>query len=265
MLRKRVITALWGVPVVIIAIWFDEPIPWFTLLAAICGLLAIYEFYKITGVSRSTPLTIFGLIWTLLFIIEPHFDYNGSIPVLLASVIVITLMLRVPLRNVNFTLSVWAWSIAGIIYVGLLLGLLVTLRINAGREWLYLIIFCTFGSDTFAYFIGRAIGRHKLSPRISPGKTWEGAVGGLAGAVIVSLLFTLSTPVQLPVGNGEAVLLGLIISVAGQIGDLAESMLKRSKGVKESGALMPGHGGLLDRLDSIVFAGLAVYLYYNLT
>ena len=249
-------------PLVIIAIWFDEPLPWFTLLALICGLLAVFEFYKITGVIRAIPLTVFGLIWTLLFIIEPHWNYDNSIPVLLASAVVISLILRVPVRSIKFSLRDWTWSMTGIVYVGLLIGILVTLRINAGREWLYLVIFCTFGSDTFAYFIGRAIGRHKLAPGISPGKTWEGAIGGLCGAVIVGLLFTLSTPVQLMIGYGEAIILGLLISICGQIGDLAESKLKRHRGVKESGIFMPGHGGLLDRLDSILFAGLAVYLYY---
>ena len=264
MLKKRVITALWGVPLVVVAIWFDEPLPWFTVLVAICGLLAIYEFYKITGVSRITALTLFGLIWTLLFIIEPHWDYDKTIPILLASAIVISLILRVPAGREKFSLLDWLWSVAGIIYIGLLLGLLVALRISGGREWLYLVVICTFGSDTFSYFIGRAIGRHKLAPRISPGKTWEGAVGGLAGSVIVALLFTLSSPVQVPISYGQAILLGLLISVSGQIGDLAESKLKRYKGIKESGNFMPGHGGILDRLDSILLAGLAVYLYYVL-
>jgi phosphatidate cytidylyltransferase len=265
MLKKRVITALWGVPLVIIAIWFDEPLPWFTILASICGLLAAYEFYKITGVSRIIPLTASGLIWTLLLIIEPHWNYDNAITVLLASAIVISLMLRVPIRSIKFSLIDWVWSITGIIYIGLLLGLLVALRINAGREWLYLAIFCTFGSDTFAYFTGRAIGRHRLAPSISPGKTWEGAIGGIFGSIIVALLFTLSTPVQVAIGYGEAILLGLLVSIIGQIGDLAESKLKRHKGIKESGTLMPGHGGLLDRMDSILFAGLAVYIYYALT
>lgn len=265
MLKRRVITGLWGVPLVIIAIWFDEPLPWFTLLAVIVGLLAIVEFYKITGIVRVVSLTVFGLIWTLLFIIEPHWSYDHAIIVLLASAIVISLLLRVPLRTIKFSLADWAYSLAGIIYIGLLLGLLVSLRIEAGREWLYLVIICTFGSDTAAFFIGKAIGTHKLAPRISPGKTWEGAAGGLFGAVIVSLLFTLSTPVQLPISYGEAIMLGIIISVCGQIGDLAESKLKRHKGIKESGTIMPGHGGLLDRLDSVLFAGLAIYIYYALT
>jgi phosphatidate cytidylyltransferase len=156
----------------------------------------------------------------------------------------------------------WAWMMAGILYVGWLLSILVSLRLEAGRNWLYLALFTTFASDSAAYFIGKAFGRHKMAPSISPGKTWEGAVGGVCGAVILSLLFTLATPLQLPLSYLQAIILGILISVFGQIGDLAESALKRSGGVKDSGNLMPGHGGLLDRMDSIVFAGAVVYLYY---
>jgi len=270
MLRKRVITALWGIPLLIFAIWFDEPLLWFTVLAAVWGLFAAVEFYRMVGVSRILPLTCFGLIWTLLFIIHPHFlppyyDYELPVPLislLLTSAVTLSLILLVFLPNKEGVFVNWAWTIAGILYVGWLLSYLVALRLEAGRDWLYLALFATFGSDTAAYFIGRAIGRHKLAPNISPGKTWEGAIAGLFGAVIISLLFTLNTPLQLPLNYGQAILLGLLISVFGQLGDLAESLLKRNSGVKDSGSLMPGHGGLLDRMDSVVFAGVVVYLYY---
>ncbi len=263
MLRKRVITALWGIPLLIVAIWFDEPLPWFTVLAAVWGLLAVLEFYKITAVSKVIPLLIFGLIWTLLFIIYPHLDYKNILPILLISAVVLSLILLVIIRQREGAFTNWAWMMAGILYVGLLLSYLVALRLDADRGWLYLAIFATFGSDTAAYFIGRVIGRHRLAPRISPGKTWEGAIAGLFGSVIISLLFTLPTPLQLPLSYGQAILLGVLVSIFGQIGDLVESLLKRSAGVKESGNLMPGHGGLLDRMDSIVFAGVVVYLYYT--
>ena len=159
---------------------------------------------------------------------------------------------------------------AGILYIGWLLSYMVALRLepgttaspDAGRNFVFLALFTTFGSDTAAYFIGRALGKHKLAPQISPGKTWEGAIAGLFGAVIISLLFTLNTPLQLPLSYGQAILLGVLISIFGQLGDLAESLLKRNSGVKDSGSLMPGHGGLLDRMDSVVFAGVVVYLYY---
>ncbi|HJX13003.1 MAG TPA: phosphatidate cytidylyltransferase [Dehalococcoidales bacterium] len=262
MLRKRVVTALWGVPLVIVAIWFDGPLPWFSLLAAVWGMLAVIEFYRMTAVSKILPLTCFGLVWTLFFIMHPHIRYPNFFMFLTTSAVVLSLILLVTLRQREGAFANWAWLMGGILYVGLLLSFLVALRLEAGRAWLYLALFATFGSDTAAYFIGRAFGRRRLAPRISPGKTWEGAAGGLVGAVIISLLFTLPTPLQLPLGYWQAVSLGLLISIFGQFGDLVESLLKRNTGVKDSGRLMPGHGGLLDRMDSVVFAGVIVYLYY---
>ncbi len=265
MLKRRVITALWGIPLVILAVWFDEPIPWFTVLAAIWGIIAVLEFYRMTGISKMIPLTCSGVIWTLLFILAPHCEYEYIIPFVLASAILLSLAILLLPPKKEGIFSGWAWVMGGILYVGWLLGILVALRLEAGRDWLFLVLFTTFGSDTAAYFIGRAIGKHKLAPKISPGKTWEGAIAGVIGAVIISLLFTLPTPFQLPLSYWQAVLLGVLISVFGQFGDLVESRLKRNTGVKDSGGLMPGHGGLLDRMDSVVFAGVVVYLYYIFT
>lgn len=260
MLRKRVITALWGVPLLIAAVWFDEPWPWFTVLVAVWGLLAVLEFYRITAVAKARSLTCFGLIWTLLFILRPQFDF--PVLLLLTSAVVLSLIWLVFMRRKGGAFTSWAWALAGVIYVGWLLSFLVALRLDAGSGWVFLALLATFGSDTAAYFVGRALGRHRLAPRISPAKTWEGAIGGLFGAVIISLLFTLPTPLQLPLGCGQAAFLGVLVSIFGQLGDLAESWLKRHTGVKDSGTLMPGHGGLLDRMDSIVLAGMVVYLYY---
>ena len=270
MLKKRLITALWGIPLVILAIWFDAPISWFTVLAAVWGLLAVGEFYRLVGVSKVRWLAGFGLAGTLLFILQPLCPYTLALPVLLTAAVVLSLVMLVFLPPREGVYSHWAWTMAGVLYVGWLLSLLVALRVEpgtgafpeAGRNFVFLALFATFGSDTAAYFIGKAFGRHKLAPRISPGKTREGAIGGLFGAVIICLLFTLDTPLQLPLNFGQAALLGLLVSVFGQIGDLAESLLKRNFNIKESGNLMPGHGGLLDRMDSVVFAGAVVYLYY---
>ena len=126
-----------------------------------------------------------------------------------------------------------------------------------GRDWVLLALFATFAVDTTAYFIGRAWGRHKMAPTISPGKTWEGAVGGLAGAIVA--VIALALLLDIDISYSEMVILGFLIAVFAQLGDLAESKLKRSMGVKEAGNLIPGHGGILDRLDSIVFTGVVVY------
>jgi phosphatidate cytidylyltransferase len=261
MLAKRFITGLWGIPLVVAAVWFADPIPWFTVLAVIAGLLASLEFYRMSGVSKALPLAVFGLLATVLFIGYPHCTFASALPVLLSATVVLSLAILVFLRKTEGIFVIWAWTIGSIFYIGWLLSLLVTIRLDAGREWVLLVLFGTFGSDTAAFFIGKAFGKHKMAPQISPGKTWEGAVAGVFGAIILALLFTFSSPWQLPLDYLEVVLLGAVISVFGQLGDLVESLLKRSFGVKDSGILMPGHGGILDRLDSVLFAGAVVYGY----
>jgi len=263
MFKKRIITALFGIPILALVIWFDTPLPWFTVLAAVWGLLAVFEFYRLIAVSRVKALTVFGLLWTLFFILSPHFGGNSVVSLLLISAMVLPLSWLVLRPQAEGTFLNWAGMMAGILYVGWLLSLMVALRLEAGRIWIYFIFFTTFGSDTAAFFIGRALGRHRLAPRISPKKTWEGAVAGVLCAVLMSLLFTLDTPLFLPIGYGQAVLLGLLVSVFGQLGDLVESLLKRNTGAKESGNTLPGHGGFLDRMDSVVFAGVVVYLYHT--
>ena len=265
LLKKRVITALWGLPLLIAAVWFGKPLPWFTILVAIWGLLAVFEFYRMVAASKIALLTYFGLVWTLLFILSPHFQNDFPVPLvplLLSSAVVISLILLLLCRQKEAAFIDWAWTIAGTLYVGWLLSHFVALRgLDDGRNWVFFALFVTFGSDTAAFFIGRALGRHHLAPHISPGKTWEGAIGGILGAIVVSLLFTLTTPLSLPLSYWQAILLGLLVSTFGQLGDLVESLLKRNTGVKDSGKLLPGHGGFLDRIDSIVFAGIVVYYY----
>jgi len=261
MLKKRVITALCGIPLLIAAIWFDQPLPWLTIIVAIWGLLAAFEFYKMVAAAKVPPLTYFGLIWTLLFILSPHFDYAILTPLLLTSTVILPLICQL-WRPPEEAGTSWAWTVVGILYLGWLLSHFVALRgVDDGRNWVFFALFTTFASDTAAFFIGRALGRHRLAPHISPGKTWEGAIGGIFGAIIISLCFTLPTPLNVPLNYGQAILLGFLVSIFGQLGDLAESMLKRNMGVKDSSQLIPGHGGFLDRIDSVVFAGVVVYYY----
>ena len=262
MLKRRVITALWGLPLLAAVVWFDSPLPWFTIFIAIWGLLAAYEFYRLVGVSGIRSLTVFGLLFTLLIIISPHCPSSFAAPLVVTLAAVLPLIWLVLRQRVEGAFTGWAWMVTGFLYVGWLLSFLVDLRLEAGRNWVFFALFITFGSDTVAYFLGRALGRHRLAPRISPHKSWEGAIGGLLGAALVSLLFTLSTPLHIPLSIGQGIVLALLVSVLGQIGDLAESLLKRNTGVKESGASIPGHGGFLDRMDSVVFAGITVYLYH---
>ena len=274
MLKQRVITSLWGIPLLSIAVWFDKPLPWFTMLIAAWGVLAVLEFYRAVAQSKVPPLTYFGVVLTALFIlirnsdiqlaVQPHFNFNLT-QLLLTSLVVLPLIWLLLRKQKEGAIAGWVWTVAGILYIGWLMGYLVALRDvdplkqEIGRNWVFLTLFATFASDTSAFFTGRAMGKHKLAPDISPGKTREGAVAGCAGAIIASLLFTLPSPLQLPLNCGQAIVLGLLVSIFGQLGDLAESLFKRNMGVKDSGNLLPGHGGLLDRVDSLVFAGVVVY------
>jgi len=268
---KRIITALWFVSLVVIVVWFGGQ-RGFTALMVVFGILAAFEFYRMAATSKAPPLTVFGLIWTAFFILsrnsellslfETRFGSGLLMPLLLTSAVVLPLIGLLSRRQKEGAFATWAWTIAGIFYVGWLLSYLVALRgLDTGRNWVFFALFTTWASDTAAFFIGRRFGRHKLAPNISPGKTWEGAIGGIAGAVIMSILFFTPTPFHLPLIYWQAIVLSLLVSILGQVGDLVESLLKRNMGVKDSGRLMPGHGGILDRLDSIIFAGVVVYYY----
>jgi len=276
MLKKRIITAIWGLPLLFLVVWFGELGDFwlFTAFIAIWGLLAVLEFYRLLTPLKIAPVYIFGIIWTLAFIIlnnpsvtartEPYVKPDMLITMLITGGAVISLVTLLARRQKFNAFPAWAWTWAGILYIGWLLGYAVALRgLDDGRNWVFYALFCTFGSDTAAFFIGRAFGRHKLAPSISPGKTWEGAFGGLLGAVGVSLLFLLNHPLSLSAGFTvwQAVVLGLLVSTGGQLGDLVESLFKRNVGAKDSGTLLPGHGGVLDRMDSIVFALVIVYYW----
>jgi phosphatidate cytidylyltransferase len=264
--RKRTITTMIGVPVVAALVWFDSPIPWFTLLAAVWGAGGAYEFYGLVKRSRGlAPLTYFGTLWVVLFIISPHFTvilllHNiqpGS--VLVTAAVILPLLILLWRKGKENAFLSWAWTMAGIFYVGWLLSFLVALRNVAGdgRGWVFLVILCTFASDICAYLVGRVLGKHKIAPYISPNKSWEGSISGVAGSIILSVAVVYFF--KLPVSSGAAVILGILISVIGQLGDLVKSLFKRNMEVKDSGNILPGHGGFLDRMDSLAFAGVLIY------
>jgi len=166
----------------------------------------------------------------------------------------------------------WALTLAGTLYLSWLLshfillrelntplnsGLLASLQIEPGAAWIYFTLAITFIQDTAAYFVGRSWGRHKMAPALSPKKTWEGAIGGLVGAIASSLICI--PLLGLPIGFGAGVLLGVAGGVVGPLGDLSESLIKRQVGLKDAGSIIPGHGGILDRADSLLFTAPTLY------
>ena len=270
MLKNRIVTAVWAIPLLSVIIWFGEP--YFTILIAVVGLLAAIEFFRLTKELKTQTLTVFGIIWTVLLVVirnaslnnwlAPHFDTSLLLPAVITSGMVVSLILLLVRKQKTGAFTDWSWTLAGLLYVGWLLGYLVALYgLGNGRSWVFLAIFATFGSDSAAYFIGKAFGKHKLAPGISPAKTWEGSIGGLLGAAAASMLFLINTPLKVSayLNWWQLIIVGLLISVFGQVGDLVESLFKRNTGVKDSGNIFPGHGGMLDRIDSIVFAIIVVY------
>jgi phosphatidate cytidylyltransferase len=150
-------------------------------------------------------------------------------------------------------------SLLGVLYVGFFTPHFVLLREGLGWRWVLFTVFVAMGSDSGGYFTGRYLGRHKLAPGISPSKTVEGAIGAVAGAMLIAAVCRPAFFTDL--GGREALVLGAVISVLAQFGDLCESALKRAFGAKDSGWIIPGHGGILDRLDSLLFPVVFAYYY----
>jgi phosphatidate cytidylyltransferase len=257
MIRQRVLSALVLLPPIVVIIWFGGPA--YSLLVAAVAAVGALEFYGMKGLSRRHPLTLFGLISVLLFVLVAHFE-GSYMALLLTAAVVLSLIWLIFRSRVEGAVINWAWTLVGIIYIGWMLSHFILLRgLDGGRDWVLLALLAPIATDTAAFFIGRAWGRHPLALKVSPGKTWEGAIGGLSGAIIGALILAAILP-GIPI-HWHVALLGALIGVFAQLGDLAESMLKRSVGAKDSGRLIPGHGGLLDRLDSILFTVVVVYYY----
>jgi len=264
MLKHRVITAAVGVPLVILAIWFGDPWPWFTLLIAAAALAGTYEFYHMANFDRREPLIYLGLLWALALVLSPHYRSPDVLPIVITATVLISLICLLCRPSKEGAFRNWAWTIVGALYVGWMLSNWLNLRgLEDGRNWVYLAMLTTFANDTGAFFIGRARGKHKLAPAISASKTWEGAIGGLMcailGAMVIATVLNLISPFTFK--YWQIILLGFLIGLFAQLGDLVESLLKRNMGVKESGNLLPGHGGILDRFDSLIFVGVVVYYY----
>ncbi|MBI4201008.1 MAG: phosphatidate cytidylyltransferase [Chloroflexi bacterium] len=252
-LTRRLASAFVGIPLLLLFIWAGGF--WFTSLVALAALLGVVELYRFSGVRSLVVQWTPGLALTLLLVLNGHFQLFGTTPILVVAGLFMFLFSLV--RGAE-SIRPWLLTLAGPLYLGATLAYAVLLRqAPEGALWVTLALLATFACDTSAYFIGRAIGRHRMAPRISPGKTWEGAIAGLVGGVGATLL--LGWLFALSLELWEAAALGAGIGIIAQVGDLLESALKRAANTKESGWAVPGHGGLLDRLDSVVFTLVLVY------
>ena len=262
-MASRILTALVGVPLLIGAIWLG--FPWLAILVAVVALLGLREFYRIPPGLGSQCLLVVAALWTALFIVagqitDQWYDYASHLT--LAGGVLLALPWLVVNRGRKGAVTTWAYAVGGPVYIGFLLTHALMLReleggADSSRDWLLFAILVTFATDTGAFFTGRAVGRHKLAPSISPNKTLEGSIGGFVWAVGIAL--ALGGLLELSVPLWQQALMGAAVGLLAQLGDLAESRLKRATGVKDTGSFLPGHGGILDRLDSVVFTLPVVY------
>lgn len=277
-LLQRILSSIVLLPIIALIVWWGEP-----LVSATVILLAVIALHELFGLFRGggyQPRRSAGFLSVSLFVVAAALrarvglDWTG---LALVTSIIASLSVELPRRNRQHELLHWSLTLSGATYIGWTLAHFVLLRaietplspsgwlgflgLEPGAAWIVFVLAITFLSDTGAYFTGRLLGHHRMAPYISPNKSWEGALGGLVFATLtgVFLVYLLGLPIQLWIGA----LLGGIGSIAGQAGDLAESLIKRQVNIKDSGHIIPGHGGILDRIDSLLFT--APVLYYMIT
>jgi phosphatidate cytidylyltransferase len=246
---KRVATALVLIPVVV---WLVLKAPWWafaTVLAAI-GLLAFREFDRIASLQGVAPAGWPGIVAGLALLFAP----DPFLVVVLAALVGMTLALRV--NDFANTLPSAAVFVLGIVYIFGAWRCAMGLR-DINPHWLMVALLVSWAGDTAALYVGRAFGRHKLAPRVSPGKTWEGSLGSAVGGMIAAGVYAHYLIPEEPLA--VVVAIAAAANVAGQIGDLCESAFKRGADMKDSGTMLPGHGGWLDRVDSTLFTVPVVY------
>jgi len=289
---KRVLTAIVLIPVVLLAV-FRAPAPLFAALVAVVALLAAREFIDLVKHYNVTPFrmpTYIGVV--LLFAALIFYPRSAETPAVITESLFyivfatatlgtfIYLFIGMLRRDLATSYPAAAASFFAIGYTAIPLLLLANIRQQWAGAFLILYLFLVvWTGDTAAYYVGRAIGRHKMAPRISPGKTWEGGIASFLGSIGIGVLvFSYARPISEALLRAhlidqwqgylaptppiaQIVVLSALINVTAQLGDLVESLLKRGAGVKDSGALLPGHGGMLDRIDALLFAAPILWFY----
>jgi phosphatidate cytidylyltransferase len=291
-LLKRIATAVVLIPIVMLLV-LRAPVPVLAVVAAAVALITVHEFLKLTESYGVQPLRLPTYIFVGLLFLLPAASAAGETPQLSALKFILGLgfacamapflflsiaMRRSPMSGAYPAAAASAFAFA---YIALPMAMLVQLRQQlAGAFWLLYLLLVVWAGDIFAYFVGRSVGRHRMAPRISPKKTWEGAAASLAASLAVGILFFnhalqissfllrwgliqrrdglfgLEKPELWPI-----ILLTVALNIAAQLGDLVESLIKRGAGVKDSGTILPGHGGMLDRIDALLFAAPLLWFY----
>ena len=266
MLITRVLTGVVLAPLLYLVVW-RLPENYFTALALLASGLGQHEIYVMARKRGVRPLEVLGILCGLLLLAAgpglvraPGIWGVFSVAFAVLAVFIVRLALPRPVEGALEDIGV---TVLGIFYVSLFFGFQVLiLQWMNGRAWLTFLYLVIWASDIGAYFVGTAFGKHRLYEKISPKKSIEGLVGGLAASAGVALCCRIWF---FPgIGSFEIALLAVVLAVMGTIGDLAESLIKRGAGVKDSGVIIPGHGGILDRMDSMLFAAPLLFFYLTL-
>jgi len=251
----RLLSALVGIPLLVAAVWYGGL--YLLTVSAVLMILGARELSRMcnrANLQAPLPLMLAGCLVLLVF----TYIFRDGFPGPAIITILIMYLIAVVKLYPRLTPLDAAITFAGTLYVGLILYFYLISTLSDGWIWLVFMLACTWASDTMAYLVGRKWGKHRIAPALSPGKTVEGAVGGVLGSILAAAMVILFNP-ELSVAF--VLVLGTLVGVAAQVGDLVESAIKRQAGIKDAGGLIPGHGGILDRFDSMLFTAPLVYYY----
>jgi phosphatidate cytidylyltransferase len=265
-LARRVLTAVIALPILIFAAWWSQP--WlFYVIAFVAILAAVYELFKISELAGVRPFRAVGFAAAAAALgvaAAGRVDLHGAVVVVMTVALMLSMLTRV--ADMSRALVSAGATALSVLYVAVLGSYIVAVRAIGEPRMafkLLLLFFVTImANDIGAYFTGRTLGRRKLAPRVSPGKSVEGFVGGLVAGVAGALAWKYAAFAELPAVH--AAILALVMGVLGPLGDLCESLLKRGSKVKDAASILPGHGGFLDRLDSMLLNAPVLYYYYAL-
>ena len=261
----RTITTLVAIPAIVAIVWLGAP--WLTILVLIIVVLGIRELYRLLPPGTGPLPAFLGGLWAIALVLGAQAASNLDSFLLISAGILavgvfVGLLWMVAYYSGGRCPTAALYLMGGPVYVGFLLAHSLALRDigetgDVGREWLLFTILVIFATDTGAFITGSILGRHHMAPSVSPNKTWEGAAGGLACSLVVAMVLGLVFDLTVP--RWQQVVIGATVGVLAQWGDLLESKLKRLSNVKDTGSIIPGHGGVLDRLDSVLVSVPAVY------
>ncbi len=280
-MKTRIISAI--VAGFLLIIVMGQPPFIMGITVSVVSLIALYEFYQSVRKVDFYPVRVVGFFSCILFLLyiisytfSIHFNqtaigtiyrvlFQRNMVFLIIYLVVVYLMIQLIFQRKRFSLDDVAVTLLGVIYIPFLLSFMFLIRcMENGFVLTWMVFVGTFSTDIFAYFIGKFFGKRKLLPTVSPNKTVAGGIGGVVGSIVATVLygcFYANAYTGLEIPYYHYLFIGLLCGIIAQIGDWAASAIKRSVGIKDFGHIMPGHGGLLDRIDSLLFVAPAVYFY----